>query len=326
MQPSLRAFLSGIIDYAGLFPPAALPMTDAVRNYARHRTGPDAWMLGRFVCPAARLREWASCHDQLFANAPPVRFSAVGRGGKAEQEFLNGVRADVQDIASFREQHGAGVVVDAFETRLPDTVVRDADQAVCRNLLRETAALFATHGPSSLTPFYEASLGEDWPDEIAPVIEAIRRHKQRLPENRVRAAGFKLRCGGLAAAAFPSVAQVAFVITACRDAGVPLKCTAGLHHPIRHYNDGVATKMHGFINVFGAGVLAHVRGLSEQRVRAILEDESAEDFAFADDAFHWRDLSATAEQVTSARRTAATSFGSCSFDEPRDGLRSLGWL
>jgi hypothetical protein len=50
---SLRALLTGLIDYAGLFPPAALPMDAAVRNYDAYRRGPHAWMLGRFVVPAA---------------------------------------------------------------------------------------------------------------------------------------------------------------------------------------------------------------------------------------------------------------------------------
>jgi hypothetical protein len=44
-----------LIDYAGLFPPAALPMADAVRNYAAYRAGEHAWMLGRFIVPAENV-------------------------------------------------------------------------------------------------------------------------------------------------------------------------------------------------------------------------------------------------------------------------------
>ena len=58
MNASLRALLSGVVDYAGLFPPAGLPLDQAIRNYARYRQGSDAWMLGRFVIPAARLAEF----------------------------------------------------------------------------------------------------------------------------------------------------------------------------------------------------------------------------------------------------------------------------
>jgi hypothetical protein len=54
---SAKALLSGLIDYAGLFPPAGLSMAEAVRNYARYRDGEHAWMLGKFVVPEARVHE-----------------------------------------------------------------------------------------------------------------------------------------------------------------------------------------------------------------------------------------------------------------------------
>src|SRR5262249_40980704 len=120
--------------------------------------------------------------------------------------------------------------------------------------------------------------------------------------------------------------QVAFVITACRDALVPLKFTAGLHHPIRHYNDGVKTKMHGFLNVFGAGVLAHRHHLNENQVREIIEDEDPSHFVFTDESFRWKDYAATVGEIRLARQLGVTSFGSCSFDEPREDLRTLGLM
>ena len=57
MKKSLYALLEGLIDYAGLFPPAALSMQDAVRNYARYREGEYAFALGRFVVPKERAKE-----------------------------------------------------------------------------------------------------------------------------------------------------------------------------------------------------------------------------------------------------------------------------
>jgi len=54
---SLQTLLAGLIDYAGLFPPASLSMEQALANYARYRGGEHAWMLGRFVVPAARAAE-----------------------------------------------------------------------------------------------------------------------------------------------------------------------------------------------------------------------------------------------------------------------------
>jgi hypothetical protein len=57
MSDSLTVLLEGLIDYAGLFPPAALSMQDAVRNYARYREGEYAWALGKFVVPQERVHE-----------------------------------------------------------------------------------------------------------------------------------------------------------------------------------------------------------------------------------------------------------------------------
>src|SRR5436305_3553099 len=60
MLPSVRAFLAGIIDYAGLFPPAQLPLDEAIRRYARYRTEPESWMMGRFVCPLSLVPDLIS--------------------------------------------------------------------------------------------------------------------------------------------------------------------------------------------------------------------------------------------------------------------------
>lgn len=54
---SAEALFAGLIDYAGLFPPASLSMDDALRNYDAYRRGEHAWMLGRFVVPAGKLSE-----------------------------------------------------------------------------------------------------------------------------------------------------------------------------------------------------------------------------------------------------------------------------
>jgi hypothetical protein len=107
---------------------------------------------------------------------------------------------------------------------------------------------------------------------------------------------------------------------------MPLKFTAGLHHPIRHHDASLGAMMHGFLNVFVAGVLATARGLDAADVRDIIEEEDAGSFVFTDDGLRWRNHRASVEEIEFARRSAVMSFGSCSFDEPRDDLRALGLL
>jgi len=106
---------------------------------------------------------------------------------------------------------------------------------------------------------------------------------------------------------------------------VPIKFTAGLHHPVRKFHTSVQTKMHGFLNVLGAGILAAEHGWNQQQTAAMLEDEDATSFSFDDSAFSWREWKVTTERIKT-HRTLITSFGSCSFDEPRDDLRALQLL
>ena len=78
--------------------------------------------------------------------------------------------------------------------------------------------------------------------------------------------------------------------------------------------------------VFVAGVLANARGLPESEIRQILEDERSDSFRFGPEHLQWRDVAASIDEIAHARREWIISFGSCSFDEPRDDLRALGLL
>jgi hypothetical protein len=51
------ALLERLIDHAPLFPPASLPLPEALAEDERARESPYAFALGRFVCPASRLEE-----------------------------------------------------------------------------------------------------------------------------------------------------------------------------------------------------------------------------------------------------------------------------
>jgi hypothetical protein len=305
---SLRALLTGLIDYAGLFPPARLPLDQAIRNYARYRQEDDAWMLGRFIVPAARLEDLEPYHEELFRVDPPFSFSVLGRGGGSLTEFLTNLRDDLRDIAAFRKRHGGRVNVKVLETRLPPELV-DPEQPESLLSLYKTLLVFPA---VELFPFCEAA---NRPERLLEQLA-------QLPGERV---GFKLRCGGLEASAFPSSEQVADALWHCLDAGIPFKATAGLHHPLPRFAAGVQARMHGFVNVFFAGVLASARNLSVQQIRSLLEDDTPKHFSFTHKAATWGKHRATTAEIAAARREFVLSFGSCSFDEPREDLRSLGW-
>ncbi|MFZ0548827.1 MAG: hypothetical protein WAM60_25480 [Candidatus Promineifilaceae bacterium] len=316
---SLREFMGELIDYAGLFPPAGLPLAEAIENYGRYRQRREAWMLGRFVIPARMLDELTAMAGDRFVGGGPYRFSILGRGGKVAAEFLEGVQADIAAVEAFREAHGAGVSAEFYEVRLPEAVVAGGDVMEMNGMLAAAGGLLAAGG---LRPFYEATLGATWRDMVDSSVHAIAAYNHATGQR----VGFKLRCGGLDAAAFPSQYQVAHVIAACRDSAVPMKCTAGLHHPIRHYDGGVQTKLHGFVNVFAAGILAEVYDLPEHEIAAVVADENPTHFVFTDKMFTWLDRVVSASRVRAVRQENMISFGSCSFEEPLEDMQLLDWL
>ena len=139
-------------------------------------------------------------------------------------------------------------------------------------------------------------------------------------------AGAKVRTGGVTADLYPSAANVARFIAACAGADVPFKATAGLHHPFRHHSEAVGTEELGFVNVFVAAGLALYDDLDASALTSILTEGDPAAFAFGHEGVRYGEHGLTVEQIEDARLTFAVSFGSCSFDEPREHLEGLGLL
>jgi hypothetical protein len=325
MRASLRALLAGIIDYAGLFPPAGLPLEQAVRNYARYRQEPESWMLGRFVCPAARLAELAPLLEEFAPSESPFPLSILGKGGNTTREFLGGLLDDLEAILSFRNTYGDRAAIEAYEVRLPRELLAFDNADDLRAVVHGTGGSLAQDGWLSVASCFEVSPDPDLRDR-PDLLEQLAYLICALVEDRHRMKGFKLRCGGLEARAFPTPGEVACAIAMCRATCVPMKFTAGLHHPLRHFDAVLRTHVHGFLNVFGAGVLAHARRLSHEQIQTIIEGEDPGDFRFDDNGFRWKEWHATTEEIEIARQQTVISFGSCSFDDPRADLRALGLL
>ncbi len=322
MTPARDAFLTGLIDYAGLFPPAELALEPALDLYGRYRTGADAWMLGRFLIPAARLSE-ADPLVETVAGDPPVSFSVLGgRAAVSPGPVPAGARpdagaawlADAESVVSaarvFEAQHRGRVTADAFEFRTPAALARDADALT--GALRALAPRLGDRGRAAIEiPFLPD------PDTPDPATAALAEANGLLGRPVFAA---KFRCGG---EGVPGAEALASALTTARRAGVAFKATAGLHHPLRHDTpDGPA---HGFVNVFGGAVLAAVHGLGADDLAELLDSRNAADWSLGE-SLRWRGLGARPDQIAAARETVALAYGSCSFDEPRDDLRALGWL
>jgi hypothetical protein len=283
-------------------------------------------MLGRFICPVAILEELLSLATEIERAGSPVILSVLGQGGANTDEFLEHLREDLAAIEAFKEKIGPHIVVDTIENRLPDDLEYcvQADGAV----VAAAADLIESQG-LPLTPYYECRLPSKWESTLDLALEEIDLANQRSsrPNQYCLPAGFKLRCGGVEAKAFPPADQVAFVIKKCCERGLSFKFTAGLHHPLRHFDPQLQTTMHGFLNVLAAGVIADdAAGTKHETVRQIILDEKPENFPFDNDGLRWKQHFVSLAKIVQARTRAVKSFGSCSFDEPRQDLRSLGLL
>jgi hypothetical protein len=294
---SLSKLLTGIIDYAGIFPPASLPLSKAWNNYLDYLNSPYSWMLGKFICPAKLLPELGNLIDES-KEKQTIDVSVIGSSG--EEDF--------NPVFSFISGHEKRVKVETIEVRALSQVNFKEFLEVLLKKMNKTL-------PGIKNLFCEVSESFEETVRIMSVIS------QKQPE-----LCFKVRTGGTETSAFPSSEQIANAIKLCRDNNVKIKCTAGLHHPIRHFNKEVNTKMHGFLNVFTAGVLSHSLDLSEEQLTEILNDEKVDNFMFFEEGFSWKKYNASIEQISEARKNFIVSFGSCSFDEPVNDLKALGLL
>lgn len=304
MTAAIRALLSRAIDYAGLFPPASLELQPALQNYAQYIRDPDAWMLGAFILPVAEFNAATGDLSQ-FDKTAPLRISALGPKTDDTGVFRASLAAALESIGSFRTNSGERALIEQLEMPLPSDMNGDTANAIRSGV------------DSQLRTFWEA-----------PASSAERAIKLIADNNRAHAdpnLGFKLRTGGVAANAFPSSAEIAAVLVCAGAHQVPIKFTAGLHHPVRLFHESVQTEMHGFLNVLGSGVLGLEHDWTEKQIEEMLNDEDPTSFSFSDDFFAWRDWKISARRIA-IHRKLVTSLGSCSFDEPREDLRALKLL
>lgn len=293
-----QVLLEGLVDYAGLFPPASQDMRAAVESYASYRSGADRFALGRFIVPLARLQEFESSAGDLLPkgkeSAPWQLSVLVGETTPAAGD----------QMLKFNCHHWSGsadghAIVDAVELKAGTAAEVQTQHA---------------HLPSFFQRYFEIPLGGN----VERLIDAI-----ALTGGRA-----KIRTGGVTPDAFPAATDIVAFLSACVKANVPFKATAGLHHPVRGsykltYEPGSdAGTMYGFLNVFLAAALLR-RGESNETALAVLQESDARSFEFSDDAINWRGHRIDVSALRAARGDFAISFGSCSFREPVDELTAL---
>lgn len=291
--PAFEALLEGVFDFAGLFPPAALPMDQAVRQFDQHLMSDEAWLVSRFVVPITWLADFESELKSLGPEAIEEGPWPVVILGSS----LEAAESDSAAVARAALSLGEAAAIESCEVKASSGEIK-----------KSALVKFATR------PFDERYIELPWTSDQSDAICQIA---------EVEGIGVKARLGGLEASAFPTPMQVARFIRTALDAELPYKFTAGLHHPMRHFDAELGIQMHGFVNVLYAGALAYVNDLAEKEIVEILSDEDPTSFMQVGNAIKWGTWEANEDEIIDFRDLFRT-IGSCSISDPAEGIAGRG--
>ena len=166
------------------------------------------------------------------------------------------------------------------------------------SIIEIDSALEVLH--DDLFPYIELPIDEDPRGLIAALSGAI--------------AGAKVRTGGVTPDLYPTSENLARFVHSCAVAAQPFKATAGMHHPCQIKNESVGVTEFGFLSLLHATAAATIDGATVEEVEKILNLETPDFTSFSD------------KDIEHVRAELFNSFGSCSFDDPRADLRTMGLL
>ncbi len=290
-QHVLPPAYAGLVDDAAIFPPGNAALDAAVREHLEDRRSPYAGLVGAFVVSDLRLPELIEVLGTLpeEARPGPLPVTVVVGGGAGALE------------PAARWADGS----DLLELRSLEVALRDLDD-LAGNARRVAAA---------------ADLGLDVEVYVEPPLVGLDLALGELPAGWLAALDAvaeadlraKLRTGGVTADLVPPVPLLAAALDAALDRELPFKCTAGLHHAVRHHDDA-GHPWHGFLNV----LLGTRTALDGGDVAGALAE--------SDPAVVLARLAEVGEDALGRTRRWFASFGCCGVHDPLEDLVELGLL
>jgi hypothetical protein len=290
---SIPTHLQALVDDAAIFPPASTPLEQAVSEHAAHRASEYAELVGGFVVSDVKVADLAKvvAATEGVSKPPPLALNLVVTGGAGA----------IEPAVTWVGRS------DGLDLRAVEFALRD-EEDLAHNAMR------LVHVVDSLEEALEDVIVLVEP----PIPQGTPSHGwlAALDELAAREIALKFRTGGATADQFPSAAALATCIEAALDRELPFKCTAGLHHAVRHTDATTGLPHHGFLNVLLA-TRASLDGGGVDEVARVLEDTDGRALA-----------ARVAEDPDTAARTRRwfTSFGSCSVLDVHEDLVELGLL
>ncbi|MGB6782163.1 MAG: hypothetical protein WBE36_08885 [Terracidiphilus sp.] len=230
---AIEAALGGLIDYAGLYPPAALDMPAAVRNYLAYRERKHAFILGRFIVNISRLREMREAAGDGFGS---MRLSVI-----AAQDL---------DTRLIWRHLDEGFRIESVEIKCNDAA---------------TAGSIAQRLPDAVERYFEIPMQDpapEWSDALARI-----RARAKLRMGGVvaesfpsqEAVGFILR----------TLAERQLPFKATAGLHHPIRS----RHPFTYAAASASGTMHGFLNVLFAAALMYFGGAAGEALKTLEEED-----------------------------------------------------
>jgi hypothetical protein len=145
---AIDALLGGLIDYAGLYPPASLDLRSAVENYRTYRRSKHAAALGRLILNIERLEEFRSIVGDSLGDFP-----------------LSVIAAENIDCALLAEHIGSGLRIESVE-------IKCSQAAEIERLARQV--------PRNVMTFFEVPIEERSLSALESICAAGARAKIRM--------------------------------------------------------------------------------------------------------------------------------------------------
>lgn len=231
------------LDYAGLFPPASLPLAGAIAEYGSLKMGPQGKLVRGFSITTRQLSE---LNDDLVSSVGRLDLCLIGRGSDSLEGWETNLESDAEAINATVNRFAENVGLRTYEVRIPAEIdPRVATKDLSAFEEGQAYLEIPLHNPNFDIASFTAAVSES-------------------------DLGLKARTGGVKTGSVPPTPRLAELIVACAQCEVPLKGTAGLHHAYPHKNATTGDLEFGFLNLIAAVALAWEYDFSVEEVSAVL--------------------------------------------------------
>lgn len=276
----------GLVDFAGLFPPAALDMHSAVRQYLEYSHSSCRRALGKFIINLEQF---------------PYLWDAAG-------DYVRGLPLSVivapeSDWDDLRRLLDKGYSIEAVEIK----------QTVSAAEVRRLAPLV----PAGVMAYFEIPVCGTTAQMLSAVEAAGARVKLRLGGTVADAFPKPQAVAQMLA----ELANRRMVFKATAGLHHALRG----RYPLTYAPESPTAVMHGFMNLACAAAVLYFGGETQEAAQ-VLEEEWPGAWQVSPEAVAWQQNSWNGDELTEVRKKFFAGFGSCSFEEPVRELEALKWL